>query len=390
MYVFRHRSWLVGLVGASAAVLAALGACLPTLAPIGAADAAADAEITLFSGCGDGFIETLDDGGDAGESCDPGDASVIGCESCRFVCSGAIDEVGHCYFVVEDTTDFGVASTACAVENAHVVTLASQREAAFVSALVDGGAHWVGLSRASDLKGEPYAASEVQEPGWPRSIEKCSGCFAVGADAATNAFGLHPDARDAAASDLNCVVAEDGRWLATTCSGPPKKTICEREPVGQRQFFCGGAYCTNIAATAGRKRYVISIDEATAEEAAEECRLRYASENGKLVVFETREEREQLVREILTRFSPTAQTPFTFWIGLSAPTDGGPWAWDDGVVDGTTAPARPFEWGASEPATSSGSRAFIYVTARARVDQQLAYADDAGTTKRGYVCQRSP
>jgi hypothetical protein len=402
VYVFRHRSWLVGLLGASTAGLALLAACLPTLAAIGQVEAGggADAESTPFSGCGDGFIETLDDGGDAGESCDPGDASVPGCEKCHFVCSGAIDDAGHCYFLVEDTSRYSSAQTACANQGAHVVTLSSKREIEFVSGLLsanDAGddAYWVGLLASGNLAGSGTAApwgAEADEPGWPGSSNPCPGCFAVGADN-DNAFRPLEDL-DGGASALQCLVADrDAGWLQASCTAGARtfKTICEREPVGQRQFFCGGAYCTTIPVTVGRKRYVISIEQVTADEAYAECKARYGVDRGSLVLLETREEREQLIYEIRKRFTQ----PTSFWIGLAL-TDGGAWTWDDGVADEET--TRPRPWGDLQPndAEIGAGRAFLSIPEeplkRVHFDTQLAYSDDGqgAAARRQYVCERPP
>ena len=386
--------------------LAVVGACLPALDPIKSAPDATDESpnVLLPSGCGDGVIETLDDGGDAGESCDPGDASPAGCEACQVVCSGALDEAGHCYFLAEDTDDSTSARGACERQSAHLVTFSSQREVDFVADFLAGrdagDAHyWVNLSMQPgrlEGAGSPYGPLGPSEPGWPGSPSPCHGCFAVGADASTNEFALFPDASRA---DALCLVAvavavPDAGWLRVACKdGPVFKTVCERQPAGQRLFYCGGPYCSTVPATAGRKRYVISIEEVTAEAADVDCRSRYG---GTLAILDSREEREQLATEIKKLFPQ----PISLWIGLSQ-KDGGAWTWDDGQPDDGL--RRPRPWGEDQPSTSANAnanrgagRAFLAMPDNLgtdgvrRFDTQLAYSDDDGGAgaRRQYVCQR--
>jgi len=357
----------VFVLGACAASLLVAAACLPDLTPIPAIPDASEAPQAL-SACGDGVVETLDDGGDAGESCDPGDASVPGCEACAFTCPGTLDDAGHCYFALEPSRSILAANGACGALGAHVVTLASDREAALAATVAGGAEHWIGLVRRSDFPGNPYVPrdnGEGREPGWRRS---CAGCYAQGASDG-GSFAVHPDA----GASPDCLVASGGRWLQVGCDGPNAfATVCEREPVGARAFFCGGPYCTTLPVTAGTKRYVFGpvVDAKGAEEFCA------AFEEGRLVTFDSREEREQLVREILTRFKP----PLEVWIGLARV--GPSFRWDDGVAaDGTT---RPLPWGADQP--DAGSRAFLRVDADLLFDTQLAYVGD--DAPRIVACQR--
>ncbi|MBX3219424.1 MAG: C-type lectin domain-containing protein [Labilithrix sp.] len=371
--------------GVAALALSVTGlafACLPDLEafPPGpeTREAAASAQAL---GCGDGVIETLDDGGDAGESCDPGDAQPAGCEDCRFVCSGGIDDAGHCYFLADDTATYAEAVSACSAARGHLVTFASDRESAFASALVatrdaDAG-YWVGLTFDNNLNayGTP---PNVGEPGWPSAGSSCTGCFAVGADA--GAFAPHGD--DAGQRSRDCLVAERGTWLAVPCEGArPFKTLCEREPVGQRIYPCGGLLCTTIQATVGSKRYVIWQFPETADGAKALCETSYPG--GSLVVFDSREEREQLVREIVQRLrSPLEQ--LEVWIGLSHTN--GTWTWDDGrPADGAE---RPLPWGKGQPTPQSSGRAFLRVAET--FDTQLAQSDEdaMAPAQRVFVCQR--
>jgi hypothetical protein len=98
-------------------------ACLPDLADISPTDAGFDGEkIAPFVGCGDGVIATLDDGGDSGESCDPGkpndvDAQAPGCSACQITCEGVLDPAtGHCYFAA-GAFDYKGAVGACSSDD---------------------------------------------------------------------------------------------------------------------------------------------------------------------------------------------------------------------------------------------------------------------------------
>lgn len=365
----RAMFFLFALATFAAALLLA-AACLPDLAAFPDGPDAADAAVaTQGLTCGDGVIDTPDDGGDGGESCDPGDASTAGCEDCRFTCSGGIDDAGHCYFFADPTATYTLANSACRGANGHVVTFASEREAAFVSALAgDAGPYWVGLENSGERGG--YAPpSGVYEPGWPSSGDRCAGCFARGTDA--GAFDLAPG-EDAGALDT-CLVATDGRWLRVGCNGTTvRTTLCEREPIGQRMYPCGGLLCTTLPPTAASKRYVVWPSAAAADEARDVCA---SLDGGSLVIFDSPEEREQLARELRERF----QLPVEVWIGLSNADAG--WVWDDGrSVD-----AGPLPWGDGEPSAPTG-RAFMRIDDD-RFDTQLARVDSTGAP-RVFVCQR--
>ena len=275
------------------------------------------------STCGDGVIDLLEDGGDGGESCDPGEAGAAGCEFCRFTCSGGIDDAGHCYFFADPTKTYNDAIIACRGAAGHVVTLASVREAAFVSALAqDASAHWVGLIFDNALNG--YASpSGSGEPGWPNEGQSCRGCYVLGADDA-GGFPLGTGA-DASANNA-CLVSEDGGSTRVECSGEQlRTTLCEREPIGQRIYPCGGLLCTTVLPTETTKRYVVWPSAMGADQARSLCEGSY--DGGSLVILDTPEEREQLARELRQRLPLPAEV----WIGLSQ-VDGG-WVWTMGRTD---------------------------------------------------------
>jgi hypothetical protein len=364
-----RRAALASVLGAGAliaVVLTAISACLPDLTPIERSEASAVEGLAAY--CGDGLIETLDDGGDAGESCDPGkDAGdVPGCVHCQVVCpEGAIDDAGgHCYFKAGPASSFDSAGRLCQAQRAHLVTLASQREASFARGVVGDGGFWVGLA----IVVSDYKPPGIDEPGFPhRGGESCPGCFGQGVD--DGGFPLHHSVTPGT-TGLGCLASENDRWFQVPCDGLSFETLCEREAPGQRAQYCLGPFCTTLPATAGSKRYLINIEPATADFAIATCK-QYA--NGSLVTFATREEREQLAREIATLLplNRDVRPDITVWIGLGR--DAGTWTWDDGVdlADG----GRPLPWGGNEPAPPGAGADRAYLRISDDFDTQLSRND---------------
>lgn len=374
---------MLGLPLAIAGVAAA-GACLPDLAAIPGGGASLEGGAAPFRGCGDGIIATLDDGGDAGESCDPGepDADVPGCRTCTIVCEGALDpRSGHCYFAAGEDATYTGARTRCRSARAHVVTLASDEEVAVVRTVAtdDDAGYWLGLSRDPTLVA--YTADRPEEPGFPSapatagaSVPSCEGCFGIGADA-----GVFPIA-DVDAADTPCIASRGGTWFQVACSGASRPTICEREPVGTRAQDCIGGFCFTLPRTAGDKTYLVAVSATDPETAAQSCA---GLDGGSLVVLGTREEREQLAHEIAARYPDLVDQQL--WIGLVE--DGGAWTWEDGVAAAQGA-SRPLPWGNAQPDGGPGARAYMRLVSTA-YDTQLAYADDGARTPRLYICQRA-
>ncbi|MBX3189460.1 MAG: hypothetical protein KF819_20720 [Labilithrix sp.] len=363
----------VALAVATATILVAFASsCLPDLAAIPPDDAS-----FAFRGCGDGVIEALEDGGDAGESCDPGDADVQGCSSCKITCEGTLLPNGHCYFLTGESDRYEIAVQECASQRAHVVTVGSLEEAERVRALAGERAHWVGLLYNGSLSA--FGSANVAEPGVPLAPASgpCEGCFVVGADG-----GELPPVAELDAGRLDCVVATASGWKRAECSGSSYATICEREPPGRRASFdCIGGSCFNVAATAGEKIYFVVSSPSDPASAESSCAL-FAG--GSLVVLRSADEREQLAREILER-SPVQGLTQTYWIGLSS--DAGAWTWADGVAaDGDG--GRPLPWGDRQPSADGG--AYGYMRLGLVYDTQLAFADDPAGAPRAYICQRPP
>lgn len=363
----------LGVTAGAAGSVAAAGACLPDLEVPPAVTVPESGVSSGSRGCGDGLIETLDDGGDAGESCDPGEAGALGCSACRIACEGTLDPVsGHCYFAVGAQSSYKAALAKCDERQAHVVTFSSADEASFVAAVAGRDAYWVGLAYNGAELGA-YAPANREEPGAARAEQSgpCPGCFGIGLDA-----GTFP-ASDSGAID--CVAAEDERWTQVPCESNSLVAICEREPVGLRMQSCAGGYCFTLPATAGRKTYLLVVSMDTAEQAALTCA---SLEGGALVRFDSREEREQLAHEIVARFP--GEPALEFWIGLQR--DGSTWSWGDGNA------SRPPVWGDGEPSEAAlGTRAYVSISAGAvsPYDTQLAHADKGPAEALRYICERS-
>lgn len=350
-------------------------ACLPDLDAFPDAPETSILEPSPSPYCGDGVIETLEDGGVTGETCDPGDAatSTAGCENCQITCAGTLDRAsGHCYFLADPSAKYQEALEYCRHAGAHVVTIGNPDEARFVDTL-DAGEYWIGLAERPDLDNNYWTPNGVGEPGWPSSGTTCSGCFARAGDAGL--FAAEPGAPDA--GPTTCLVAQGSSWLTAPCAGPVKRsTLCEREPLGSRIEVCGGLLCTTLLLPdAGAKRYVIWPSAVTADEAFKTCKNSY--DGGSLVMFDSREEREYLMREIAQRLGTD---DVQIWIGLAQSANG--WAWDD------DAGGRPSPWGDGEP-SGQGARAFVVLNEN-QYDTQLAQTDPSAPqdAKRFFVCQR--
>ncbi len=356
-----------------AIVLCAAWACLP------------DLEISQApSVCGDGFVDP-----DAGEDCDPGDVGDAGgasnaCASCKATCVvSSYSTFGdpatqHCYFQAGETASATAAASACEAYGGHIVRLVSEKELATVAGFAVTSPFWIGIDRTA--AGVWHPTETTVEPGWAGD---CAGCFAQ-VDGGT----IPPDLAE---TDPNgsCVIGASDltqSWTDSQCSAPKKadfarQTICEREPLGSRARACGANVCLSVPATVSAKRYVVVGDPVDAGLGANDAVLACSAAGARLVVLESREEREQLGRELGAYFHGASSA----WIGLS--DSNGTWAWD--APGGMTPPP----WGEGEPAATAGGigvgRAFIVVDGT-RVDSELAHAgstSDAGGERHAALCQ---
>jgi hypothetical protein len=385
--------------GISAVGLALVAACLPSLD----ANAPTPAPPGKRPFCGDGLIQlglgapsdaTASDAGGgvvAKEECDPTDAGALGCTRvCTVDCvSGYVDpDTNHCYQAGGKASSYKDAIDECAKIGSHVVTFSTDDERNKVlDAGLNGSAFfWVGL--AQDPTALAYTAAATGEPGWAQGNPlPCTGCFArVG-----NATQI-PKRPDAGGGQLPCVGDGKGQgtWFQIPASLPNPSTgaigvLCEREPPGLSHEPCEAGTCIAIKDTASRKRYVVPRGDGTAAEAEEACK-RFGPV-GRLVVLETREEREALMKEVsrvLAESGASGTVPATVWIGLSRTTDrDASWLWENG----STETSYPVVWGDKEPKPAAPPVARAYVGLDSKdYDIQLAHAD-APEKRRPFVCE---
>ena len=328
--------------------------------------------------CGNGFIDF-----DAGEQCDPGEGGAVGCSSkCVVECAdggGFVDDAtSHCYFAIPAALSYPNAKQGCDVQGAHVTTLVSPDElqALRASNVVGDASFWVGIEGVS---AQGWLTVNT-EPGWSAG---CRGCYAEHVDG-----GFFNDYIDGATPPCVAVYnRQPAPWLTYYC-GVTLHTVCEREPSGSSAQPCNGGTCIDIRQTLGQKRYLYVGTRTDPDAADKFCQQ---LPGGNLVVFETREEREQLWRAI-------AQVPLQIWIGLSRPDpDAGAaeWKWADGVR--ANDPTRPNPWGEGQPQRTAGAslRAYAEILgANQAVDSELARNFDrngsATPTMLPYVCQFKP
>ncbi len=346
--------------------------CLPDISTAGVApfDGSSDGPPPSSGGfCGDGVIDF-----DAGEHCDPADAGLVGCTACQVTCDGGLLDpaTDHCYFALAGNPKVDTAQTSCENAGGHLVTFASETEFASVLAWKKSD-FWVGLQfDTAALAYRPIA--NVGEPGWSG---RCEGCYAHVDAGAKNLPSALPDAGGIKAT--SCVLARgavDSTWATIGCDlvTLPLGVVCEREPVGTTAHACNGGTClSSRGARVRRYLYVSSSPGVTAQEAIDGCKGIGAT----LVVFETREEREQVARELLS-FLPASPIP-QLWIGLARVN--GVWTW----ANGTSSDRYPSVWADQQPRGANTMFSWIELPA-STYDTQLAHADD-GTAKLPYLCE---
>ncbi len=392
----RRRAAVLGVTSVAIAAWIA-NACLPDLAVYPPASVG-DGGVVIGSSarCGDGIVQTTDA---RFEQCDEGEAGKLpGCASCRLDCSedgGHIeDRTGHCYFPAGATSTYAEARAACEQRGAHVVTLGGADELEFVTSSLGArvDAYWTGLLVSTALGG--YEAANPEEPGWPYppllTTRACPGCYAPVRP--TNEAGTFPSwSSDGGALEF-CIAGfttrADAGWLTVPCvrgDAGALGVVCEREPPGARTEDCLGGSCLRVVETLARKRYLLADQPVLPEDAPRAC----TQLGGRLVVFTSTREREQVTRELGRRLLSLGQKKVTFFIGLSR-TAGKPWLWEDGADES----AHPPVWGESAPGVppvpDRAGRAFLvlglalYDTALARADQGTEPPTDA---RKGVLCE---
>ena len=371
---------MVGLVGAAAiATGVAEVACLPD-PDRAAADAGNTPDARTPGACGDGFIDPSIDG--SAEECDPGASGgdTPGCSpSCRVQCDGGvIDPVTkHCYFRLSRTTAESDGRSACGSMQlrSHVVTFAGDDEVGFIADAGFAPGFWVGLNYFGSHLGYLSEGDSNGEPGWnyPSNSAACPGCYARTGSTTDSYF---PPLGAEGGPMPECVYADSlTEWHHSPCSGaPPRDTLCEREPPGTRATVCNGGICITVAQTQGTKRYLFVPSDTTADDAKGSCEAL----SGSLVLFDTREEREQLTREIAKY---TGEVGASFWVGLAA-NAAGAYVWEDGKPDS----ARPSLFGIDAGVATPGARVFVSLRTTDPIDKGLGHAD-VPQSLHTYVCQ---
>jgi len=366
---------------------------LPDNPPVGDASP----ESATPSGCGDGIIDLA-----AGEQCDPGSeglgATNSGCNpDCTMQCSGNSAFLwarnNHCYEVAplpasrlvleaDRMVCFGM------LGGAHVATFASDEEFRAVAGHVDAGWFWLGLEESAD--NDDYTSLTDLEPGW--SVP-CSGCYAHNPDLARGLPASSATGSDAA----YCVQASSDltqpAWQKVPCDGvsPAPHVVCEREPVGSQARPCDAGICIHLVWTYGTKSYVYGAVPLSADDGEQACH----GLGGRLVVLGSRDEREQLWKEL----GKLTVVPPAVWVGLSQRSVGGvagtpdagrgdattEWVWDDDA----SADAYPSEWGFNRPMTGSNrsTRAYLIREPTQQSDNTLARDDGPMPTSLPYVCE---
>jgi hypothetical protein len=382
----RHAAFL-----GTIATCAIGAACIPDLLTDPPPDSGPAPQIGAY--CGDGII-TLGqyDGGfadlAAGEQCDPSEAGTLGCtRNCQIDCDGGLldPNTNHCYFPVQSATSLGEgessADALCQKQNAHAVTFVDDNERDLVishfNKKLDAGLFWINLT-ALNVEGQgayvpnPRQSEILYEPGWSPT---CPGCYAP-----SNVNGSIPKIVTDAGG--NCVVDVGARlgWSAFPCTQIPTPipVLCEREPPGELWAPCNGGYCASVPQTAGKKRYFYSLTTADSDHATSACRDQF---KGSLVIFDSPEERETLLRELLREFDvqQVESPPPDAWIGLSYPDGGSSFTWDNG------SPIMESPWGDNQPADAAPPLRAYVLLASGTYDVQLAHDDTQ--TARNFICQ---
>jgi hypothetical protein len=275
----------------------------------------------------------------------------------------------------------------------HVVTFASEDEFRAVAPTVDAGWFWVGLLET--MNNNDYISEAQWEPGW---VAQCPGCYLHTTDLTaglpkSNVGGTGGDYCVQGSSDV-----KQPAWQMLPCSGlnPALPVVCEREPVGSQSRECDAGTCIDLVWTLGTKSYVYVAAPLPANRAESTCR----GLGGRLVVLRSRDEREQLWKEL----GKQMPVPPSVWIGLSetsggAGADGGfgdasaadaagasVWVWDDDAsVDAYVSP-----WGYDQPRTTANRSQRAYL-----MNEQPAASDDTTARNEGpvpeaglsYVCE---
>lgn len=89
--------------------------------------------------------------------------AVDGAQEVATPCTEAMARAfeGHCYFPLATSSDWTGAQSACAAAGAHLVTITSAAEEAFVETMTSGRERWIGLHRPFSAPSTPSAFTWV-------------------------------------------------------------------------------------------------------------------------------------------------------------------------------------------------------------------------------------
>jgi hypothetical protein len=354
--------------------------CIPDL-PAGnvSPDAQPSFDATLETGppaapfCGDGIVQLS-----RGEQCDPGPvaadaAPAVGCSGkCLVDCNGGVvwTRNDHCYIGAPEAVMINDAITRCSAygKTAHVVTLASDQELATVVGGLDASSFWVGMYQGLDK----FDSVTTLEPAWEPG---CDGCYAH----TPNPEQPLPGPADASTGCVQGFADLDASWQQIPCVLTKARipVICEWEPPGRLSQPCEGGQCFDLRFTYGTKHYVYQPLAAGPDEAEQQCEAM----GGTLVVLESRDEREQLWKELSHLLGNGL--PGTVWIGLSMPSGAADWTWADDASADAYAPV----WAFKQP-RDSGTRVYLLQNGGTppAADDTLGHVEP-GTVFAPYVCQ---
>jgi len=325
-----------------------------------------------------------------GEQCDPPsrDPSHSYCRNdCTVDCAGGYvwPKNNHCYQLLpvpqsasaySAGPDSATGHCAQSISGGHPVTFASEEEyqavlGYYADAGGGGAPFWVGLQVTQSFTDNGHYTSAVDhdlEPGWRPA---CPGCYAHTPDPSLPLQG------DQGGCVLAMPNAHPTAWQAAKCyGGGPQRVLCEREPsttaASSQAIPCDAGVCINLVYTYPRKSYVYMDIELPEEEAGQSCR----DIGGRLVVLESRDEREQLWYQLYHQGATSF--PNQFWVGLARarPADAdagaeageagtsvrsGPWTWENDAGADAYAP----EWAYSQPLgtgiAAATTRAFLSI-----------------------------
>jgi cysteine-rich repeat protein len=386
----------------------ALGGCLPALDPavLGArADASIDGSAGDSAGAEASNAEASGDAthADAANLCIDGspnaklespeqcdDGNRVEDDGCTSTCVRNCEQLGgverpatrSCYFLKETSVSPDEAEQRCAAagNQAHVLTVGSEKEAGFIRdsvlpvLLSNVSVSEVLLGMKLNSDNARWFSLVPGEPGWSATMP-CPGCY-------QNWDKLPPEVD---ATNHTAVLSRSASWQWVVRPDTGKYAlVCERDLPGLPKNLCGQdpeagscdpekTYEWNPYWTPDSKvRYRVVVQSKSFEDARSACQS--WAQGADLVALRSEDERAQIVRfVVLSRLAEG------FWIGLQR--NGSDWTW---VGDSTAAEWIP--WSSANP---SGGNVGEVVTTDG-FDTNLVQAVSSGAAVPSYVCRREP